>query len=37
MLQACTFLNLQEVHYSMSYRSALIVIRYTIKYIKGVA
>ena len=37
MLQACTLLISQEVHYSMRYKYALIVVKCTIKYIKGVA
>ena len=37
MLQACTLLILREVHYSIRYRCALIVVRYIIRCIKGVA
>ena len=37
ILQAYTLLISQEVHYSIRYKYALIAVRYTIKYTKGVA
>ena len=37
ILQACSLLISQEVHYSMRYRCALIAMRRIIRCIKGVA